>query len=453
MMFKSRFRHEEYLASKGWTPAKPDKEYLISFLDLDVPKKCTEDEFKQIVALCAARSSVGLWDDDYTKDLPGLSRAKNLKAAAFDLNFVEKTFKIAYPKEIFELGNMSNILSSVVGSLWNIEGINGLRCLDIRFPEDLIRSFPGPQFGIYGTREKVLQEEGPLFVTVPLPQIGLSAREEAGIAKSIFTCCRGEYHGIQDPENLTDTSFNKFEERCKYILNIKEDIEEKISKKKIYIPNISHSSLEKMIERSDMIKSYGGEWLMIDTVTTGFSALHSLRDMNPGLIIHACRGMNSSFANEFGQGSYENGEVKSFSISAVLNAKIHRLLGADSFDGGNVSNQKESKFVRDALQLDTTPESAVTLGQNWFGMKPVWYMVSRLAHPGEVLGALSHFGGDILLQSSEGVIGHPWGLEAGAQAMLEAKEVALGRGSLEEWVASNPSSALSKAVAHWKLIP
>jgi ribulose-bisphosphate carboxylase large chain len=452
-MFKSRFRHGEYLASKGLPPKNLEKNYLVSFLDLDLPSKATEDDFQNIVALCAARSSVGLWDDNYSKNLLGTSRAKKLKALAFDLNFEEKTFKIAYPKEIFEPGNMSNILSTVIGSLWNLDEINGLRCLDIYFPEDLIKSFPGPQFGVYGSREKLVQDEGPLFLTVPLPSIGMTAREEANLAKNIFTSCKGEYHGIQDPENLTDTVFNRFEDRCKYILQLKEEIEAKISKNRIYIPNITHSSLDKMIERSDVIKSYGGEWLMLDTVTTGFSALHSLRQMNPGLIIHASRGMNSSFANEFGQGAYENGEVRSFSISAVLNAKIHRLLGADSFDGGNVSMQNESKLIRDVLQLDITPKSAVTLGQNWFGMRSVWYLVSRVAHPGEIPIALSHLGGDILLQSSEGVLGHPWGIEAGAQAMLEAKEVALGRGSLEDWIASNPTSALAKSASHWGFTP
>ncbi|MHC1716662.1 MAG: RuBisCO large subunit C-terminal-like domain-containing protein [Candidatus Dojkabacteria bacterium] len=449
-MFDSKFQLGAYLAPAGWFPKNIDEDYLVTYLDIEIDKSFSKHDFEEIVATCAAQSSTGIWKDIEVKKLSGLKMANKMKAIAFDLNFENRTFKIAYKTEIFELGNMSGILTTVVGNLWKLEKVNGVRCLDIRFPKKILNSFPGPQFGVYGVRERLLQEEGPLFVTVPIPKIGMTAKEQASLAKSLFTSAKGEYHGIQDDENLTDLSFNTFDQRCELINRAREDIEQKTGRKKVYICNITHSNLDIMIKRADRIKSYGGMWMMIDSVTTGFGMIHSLRLMNPGLALHASRGMNSIFSTEFGHDAYDKGEVKIFSISAVVNAKIHRLLGVDSFESGFVKSQDgESKLIRDALQLDVTAESSVTLGQNWFGMKPVWYLASNVPNPGVLPSLLNHLGEDIIIQTSQGVLGHPWGVEAGAEAMVQAKDVALGRGGIQNWIQENPESALAKAASFW----
>jgi len=51
------------------------------------------------------------------------------------------------------------------------------------------------------------------------------------------------------------------------------------------------------------------------------------------------------------------------------------------------------------------------------------------------------------------VLGHPWGIEAGVEAVVQAKDIALGRGNLDEWIKEHPDSALAKAADHWGFAP
>src|SRR3970282_476169 len=63
------------------------------------------------------------------------------------------TAKIAYPIELFEAGNMPNILSSVAGNVFGLRVLKNLRLLDIELPTKLVKSFKGPRFGIEGIRK------------------------------------------------------------------------------------------------------------------------------------------------------------------------------------------------------------------------------------------------------------------------------------------------------------
>jgi ribulose-bisphosphate carboxylase large chain len=462
-MFKKKKKDEDnsyskkYIAPKGWKPKNADKDYIITFLDIELADGVKEDQFETVVAACAAESSTGTWTKVYSGKDSGAEMADKLKATAFDLDPKTKTFKIAYKVELFELDNMSGLLAGIVGNVGGMKMLKALRCLDIRFPEPMVKAFPGPQFGVEGVREMLQIERGPLLLTVPKPKIGRTAKEEAELARVLFTAAKGEYHGIKDDENLTSLFFNKFDDRCELVHKVRREIEEKTGKRKFFLCNITHSNLDTMISRADKIKAQGGRWMMMDVVTTGFSALHTMRLKNPGLAIHAHRAMHSLFTRESGPGVYNKGEIMDFSMSMVANAKILRLLGVDALHGGapktKMENYGEPKLIRDALQLDITPESSVTLGQNWFGMKPAWHVASGGLHPGSVPEVLHQLGEDIMLQCGGGVLGHPWGVEAGVEAVVQAKDLALGSGDLETWLKENPDTPLAKAADHWGFGP
>ena len=446
--------HNGYIAPKGWKPKNPEENYVIAFLDIELADGIEENHFEDVVAACAAESSTGRWDNVYSGHDSGVKLADKLKAVAFDLEPKTKTFKIAYKKELFEKDNMSGILATIVGNIDGMKMLKAFRCLDIRFPREIIQAFPGPQYGIEGIREALHIEEGPLLCTVPLPKLGRTAKEQAKLAETLLTAGMGDFNCIKDDENLTNQYFNPFNERCESIHKVIRDIEKKSGKKKLYLCNITHSNLDVMIQRADSIKAQGGRYMMMDIVTTGFSAIQTMRMKNPGLALHAHRAMNSIFDRESGLGVYNKGEIKDFSMSMVVTAKIMRMLGVDSLQGGapyaNIDNYGEPKLIRDALQLDITPESSLTLGQFWYGMKPVWHVASGGLNPGNIAEVIHQLGEDIILQADEGVLGHPWGIEAGAEAMVQAREVAVGRGDMDQWILDHPDSALAKAAYHWK---
>lgn len=447
----------KYIAPKGWKPKNPDEDYIITYLDIELADDIGMDQFETVVAACAAESSTGTWTEVYSGKDSGVEMADKMRAIAYDLEPEFKTFKIAYKIGLFELDNMSGLLAGIVGNIGGMKMLKALRCIDIRFPKSMVKAFPGPQFGIDGVREMLQVERGPLLLTVAKPKIGRTAKEQAALARVLFTAGNGEYHGLKDDENLTNLSFNTFDERCELVHRVRREIEESSGKKKFYLCNLTHSNIDTMLSRAAKIKAQGGRWLMMDVVTTGFAAVHTMRLRNPGLAIHAHRAMHSLLTRESGPGVYDKGEILDFSMSMVANAKILRLLGVDSLHGGapktKMENYGEPKLIRDALQLDITPETSISLGQNWFGMKPVWHVASGGLHPGTVPAVLQQLGEDIMLQCGGGVLGHPWGIEAGVEAVLQAKEIALGRGNIDEWIMENPDSALAKAAQHWGFDP
>ena len=449
--------HSGYIAPKGWSPKNADEDYIISYIDIELADGIEMDQFDIAVAACAAESSTGTWAKVYDGKDSGAKMADKLKAVAFDLHPETKTFKIAYKKELFETGNMAGLLAGVVGNIGGMKMLKAFRCLDIRFPREWIESLPGPAFGVEGIREQLGVQNEPILCTVPKPKIGRTAKEQAALARVLFTAANGQYHGIKDDENLTSLSFNKFDERVKEVHKVRREIEKKTGKKKFYLANITHSDLGIMLDRADMIKKEGGRWMMMDVVTTGFSAVHTMRLQKTGLAIHAHRAMHSLFTRESGPGVHDLGEILDFSMSMVVKAKIMRMLGVDALHGGapktKMENYGEPKLLRDVLQEDVTPSSMMTLGQNWYGMKPAWHVASGGLHPGSLQEVMSQLGTDIMIQCGGGVLAHPWGIEAGVEAVIQAKDLAMQRTDVKEWILKNPDTALAKAAQHWGFGP
>jgi ribulose-bisphosphate carboxylase large chain len=431
----------DYIAPKGWKPSNPDEDWLITYIDIELADGIDESVFPDAAASCAAESSTGTWTKVYDGADSGVPMADKMKALAYDLEPETKTFKIAYPIDLFEYDNISGMLAGFAGNLAGMKMLKAFRLLDVRFPRKIVEALPGPAFGVEGVRE----------------MIGRNAKEQASLAHTLFTAAQGRYHGIKDDENLTNLKFNKFEDRCRMIHKVRREIEEKTGNKKFYLCNVTHSNIDTMLERCDMIKKEGGRWMMIDVVTTGFAAVHSMRLKNPGLAIHAHRAMHALMDRDSGPGVNDKGEIHSFSASMIVLAKIMRLLGVDSLHGGStktkMENYDEALTIKNILQEDITEPTETTLGQNWFGMKPVLHTASGGLHSGTVPAVMKQLGEDLIIQAGGGALGHPWGIEAGVEAMVQAVDLSMNRGEIKDWVEANPDSSLAKAAQHWGFDP
>ncbi|MBP5204290.1 ribulose-bisphosphate carboxylase large subunit [bacterium] len=450
--------YAKYIAPKGWKPLNPDEDYIITYLKIELSEEA-QGKFEEAVAGCCAESSTGTWTQVYDGEGSGVPMADKMRAIAFDLEPEENRFKVAYRVDLFEIDNMSGLLAGIVGNIGGMKMLKALRCLDIRFPRKMVLAFPGPRFGIEGIREQMQLERGPLLLTVPKPKVGRTADEQADLARILFTAADGNYHGIKDDENLTNLFFNKFDERCKKVLAVQKEVEERTGKKKFYLSNVTHSRMDVMLQRANLIKENGGRWMMMDVATTGFAAVHTMRLINPGLAIHAHRAMHSFLTREEGDGADGDGQILDFSMSMVAFAKIMRLLGVDSFHGGAPKTKMEngnahaSIIIRDVLELDETPAVTGTLGQKWYGLKPVWHVASGGLHPGSVPDVLKNLGENIMLQCGGGCLGHPDGIEAGVEAIVKATELTLDGIDVEKWVVDNPNTPLGRAAQFWGFGP
>src|SRR5215210_2990648 len=58
--------------------------------------------------------------------------------------------------------SLPNLLATVAGNLFELKPITGLRLLDIRLPVNFAAAYPGPAFGVAGTRRLAGVAAGPL---------------------------------------------------------------------------------------------------------------------------------------------------------------------------------------------------------------------------------------------------------------------------------------------------
>ena len=360
---------------------------------------------KEAAGAVAAESSIGTWTE--------LTTAKPYveKLAARVFSIKESNVKIAYPVELFEFGNMPNILSSVSGNIFGLRNLRNLRLNDIRFPSKLIRSFKGPKYGVEGIRELLEVYDRPLVGTIIKPKLGLKTLDHAKVAYEAWV---GGCDIVKDDENLSSQRFNPFEDRVLRTLESRAEAEEETGERKVYMANITGET-EEMVKRAQFVLNHGGEYVMVDILTCGFAALQTLREQDFNLVIHAHRAGHAVFTKNPKHG-----------LSMRVIAKIARIAGADQLHVGTVVGKMfETK--------EEVAENCEALRKEMNGLKQVLPVASGGLHPGLVPALVEFFGKDFVIQAGGGIHGHRDGTVAGAKAMRQAVDATLRDMSLSEY--------------------
>ncbi|MDP2750778.1 MAG: type III ribulose-bisphosphate carboxylase [Nanoarchaeota archaeon] len=397
------------------------------------PNKITLEKACQHVA---AESSIGTWTTISTMT-PEIAR--KLKPHVFSINKNSGEVKIAYPQDLFEQGNMSNIFSSIGGNIFGMSSVNNIRLQDMQLTKKLIKSFQGPRFGVNGVRKITRIKKRPLVGTIVKPKVGLSPEQHAKVA---YAAWMGGCDVVKDDENLASMTFNKFEDRIRTTLDLRDKAEKETGEKKIYMPNISAETAT-MVKRAEFVKAYGGEYIMVDILTVGWSALQSIRDMEHEMVIHAHRAGHAAFTRNPKHG-----------ISMLTIAKAARLCGVDQLHIGAIVGKMEgsaeevvSMGEEIEQQLVHPKKSAHMLEQEWYNVKPVLAVCSGGLHPGRVDKLMKYMGNNIVIQMGGGIHGHPDGTVAGAAAARQSVEAIMKRKSLRDYAKTHIE--LYKALAKW----
>lgn len=353
----------------------------------------------------AAESSIGTWTELTTVK----SYVQKLAARVFSIE--RNNVKIAYPIELFEPRNMPNILSSVSGNVFGLKTLKNLRLEDIHFSSELIRSFKGPKYGIGGVRKLLKVYDRPLVGTIIKPKLGLKTLDHAKVAHEAWV---GGCDIVKDDENLSNQRFNPFEDRVIKTLESRDRAEEETGERKVYMVNITAETRE-MIKRAEFVLSRSGEYVMVDILTCGFSALQTLLEQDFNLIIHAHRAGHAAFTRNPKHG-----------ISMRVIAKIARIIGVDQLHVGTVVGKMfETR--------EEVAENCEALKEEMSGLKRVLPVASGGLHPRLVPALIEFFGKDFVIQAGGGIHGHRDGTVAGAKAMRQAVDATLGAISLREY--------------------
>jgi ribulose-bisphosphate carboxylase large chain len=388
---------------------------------------------REAIGRIASESSAGTWTTLH--ELP--ARVAKIKARAFELN--GRYVKVAYPIDLWEPGNAPQLLSGIAGNIFGMRALRNLRLIDASLPQKYIKHFKGPHHGIRGIRSLLKVEKRPITGAVPKPKIGFSAAEHARVA---YETWMGGFDLVKDDENLTSTSFNRFEDRVERMAELRDRAQKQTGEEKDALLNITGETKE-MMRRAKLLHDFGFRFAMIDVVTCGTAAVQTLREEcgDLGIAIHAHRAMHAAFDRNPRHG-----------ITMYFLAKLMRLIGVDEIHAGTavgklVSTKKEVVQIASVLR---DPEIKAPLPQDWGTIKPAFPVSSGGLHPGLIPSVMRILGNDCTLLVSGGIHGHPKGTRAGAMAVMQAIEAAMEGIELSEYAKKHRE--LQQALEKWEYL-
>jgi len=395
---------------------KPFKTDIISVLKL-MPAKGIS--FKDCAQELAGESSVGTWTDVKTLNTKIFNK---LAAKIIYLNGKTGIVKIAYPIQLFEKGNISQLWATVAGNIFSMKKVKELKLIDLILPDQYVNSFLGPQFGIKGIREIYKIKNRPILGCIIKPKVGLSAKQTGELAYEVF---RNGVDFIKDDETLTNMVFCPFKDRVREVMKAAKKAEKETGKIKVYAFDITGPT-DEMKKRAHLVKKAGGKCIMIDIITAGFSALQDIRSDKLGMIIHGHRAGHSALTDD---------------VSMLVIAKFARLCGIDELHTGTVIGKMEGS-KKEVLNINRFLSGKC--GQ----LKPVMPVASGGLHPGLTDKLIKILGKDLIINFGGGIHGHPNGSSDGSKAALQSVQASVKNIPLKEYAKKHGELAI--ALKYWK---
>lgn len=323
---------------------------------------------------------------------------------------------------------LPTLMATVAGNLYELRSVTGLRLLDLQLPPSFAAAYPGPAFGIQGTRRLAGVQAGPLIGTIIKPSVGLSAKETAQQVRELVA---GGIDFIKDDELQSDGLHCPFEERVRLVMEVVNDHAERTGKKPMVAFNLT-GDLDRMRRRHDMVLAQGGTCVMVCLNAVGLVGLHELR-RHSQLPIHAHRAS---------WGALSRSPALGFDYAPLQ--KVWRLAGADHLHVNGLRN-KFSEPDDSVIAAARAVLSPVMPGVDMPAM-PVFSSGQTGLQAHDTYAALGT--ADLIHTAGGGIFGHPQGVSAGVEALRASWDAAMAGESLGARAARVPT--LARALEFWR---
>ncbi len=306
--------------------------------------------------------------------------------------------QIAHPHRNFG-ARIPNFLAAAAGEgPFYCPGIETIKWMDFEFPENFLKNFEGPKFGMKGIRKILGVEDRPIFIGVVKPNIGLPPKEFAEIA---YEAWLGGLDIAKDDEMLADIDWSPLAERVRLTSEAKARAEKETGHQKIFVANIT-DEVDQILNLHDLAVKNGANAVMVNSILTGISALRALRRKTQVPVM-------SHFT-----GTACLSRPPHFGISSLVLTKLQRLVGGDIIalagfgERMKCSDDEVLQNVEACLKPwgHILPALPVPGGSDSAATFPGVFQ--KIGHP--------NFG----FISGRGVFGHPEGPTAGAQSLHHA---------------------------------
>ena len=344
-----------------------------------------------------------------TPSLPGAKKGPKYHRAEVDLS---------WPLE--NLGpSLPNLLATVAGNLFELQQFSGLKLLDITLPEPFRDRYPGPQFGVPGTRQLAGVPKLPLVGTIIKPSVGLSPEATAAMVAQLAA---GGIDFIKDDELQSNGPHCPLEARVKAVMAVINAHAEKTGKKVMFAFNIT-GEIDEMRAHHDIVLAHGGTCVMASLNSIGLPGVTALR-RHSQLPIHAHR-------NGWGM----LGRSPALGMSFVAFQKFHRLAGIDQVHVNGIRNkfcEPDDSVIASARACLTPMFDGPNRGCE---VMPVFSSGQWAGQAIDTYNAIQST--DLIYACGGGIVAHPAGIAAGVRSIRLAWEAAIDGRTLEQAAAEH----------------
>jgi ribulose-bisphosphate carboxylase large chain len=322
--------------------------------------------------------------------------------------------------------DLTALMTIAIGGPFAIKGLTGLRVVDMKLPPAFKGAYPGPQFGVMGSRRLTGVTGRPIIGTIIKPALGLRPHESASLVKEVI---EADVDFVKDDEKLMSPAYSLLAERVKAIIPMILDREQKTGRKVMYAWGISATDPDEMMRNHDLVLKAGGNCAVVNINSIGMGAMAFLRKRS-GLVLHAHRNGWDMLTRH-----------PSLGMDFKVYQQFWRLLGVDQFQINGIGVkywEPDESFVR-SFEAVTTPLFAqddcplpVAGSGQWGGQAPETY-----ARTGHTL--------DLMYLCGGGIVSHPGGPGAGVKAVKQAWEAAVQGVPLEVYAKDHRELAQSIA--------
>ncbi len=306
---------------------------------------------------------------------------------------------------------LTTVLSTVGGNLYELRQLSGLKLMDLDLPDAFKQTYPGPQFGIEGTRKLNGVYERPIIGTIVKPSVGLSPEQTADLTKML---AEADIDFIKDDELMANPPHSPFEKRVEAVMRVINDHADRTGKKLMYAFNIS-DEIDEMLRHHDTVLEAGGTCIMMSLNSVGLAGISHIRKHSQ-LPIHAHRN---------GWGMYTRHPLLGISFTAYQ--KIWRTVGVDHIHVNGLQN----KFWEPDDSVVTSIQSCL---EPFLGGYVVMPVVSSGQWGGQAPETYKRTGTvDLMYLAGGGIMAHPGGPAAGVTALRQCWEAAVQGIALEDY--------------------
>jgi len=219
--------------------------------------------------------------------------------------------------------NVSMLYTTLVGNAMSFPTVTAMRLECIHLAPEFAACFPGPAFGVRGTRRLAGVEQRPLIGTIVKPSIGLSAAQTAALVQPLAAA---GLDFVKDDELNSNPAHAPLLERVRAIQPVIDEAAHRTGRKLMYAYNIT-GSVEQMLRRHDAVLAAGGTCVMVNVNAVGLAGLQAVRE-HSALPIHG---------HPAGWGAFMR--ATDFGVSFGAYQMLTRLAGTDHMHVGSLASK------------------------------------------------------------------------------------------------------------------